>query len=86
METRFEIEKLEKKAKRKTKMLYTVTYLLLTGWALIVLFPFYFMVLTSVKSYGSYNAEFVPKLYTLSPTFQNYIDAFTTAPLSLIHI
>ncbi len=86
METRFEIEKLEKKAKRKTKMLYTVTYLLLTGWALIVLFPFYFMVLTSVKSYGSYNAEFVPKLYTLSPTFQNYIDAFTTAPLGTYFI
>lgn len=81
METRIEIEKLEKKAKRQTKVLRGITYALLTFWALIVLFPFYWMLLTSVKSYSSYNAEFVPKFYTLSPTFQNYIDAFTTAPL-----
>ncbi len=81
METRIEIEKLEKKAKRQTRLLRGITYALLTFWALIVLFPFYWMLLTSVKSYSSYNAEFVPKFYTLSPTFQNYIDAFTTAPL-----
>ena len=39
------------------------------------------MVLTSVKSYGAYNAEHVPALYTLEPTLQNYVDAFTTVPL-----
>lgn len=70
-----------------TKTLYkarvgkAVVYTLLTLWALIVLFPFYWMVLTSFKSYGAYNAEFIPKLYTLSPTFQNYIDAFSAVPL-----
>lgn len=51
-------------------------------WALIVLFPFYWMLLTSVKSYSSYNAEFVPQLFTLSPTLQNYLDAFTQVPLA----
>ena len=50
-------------------------------WALIVLFPFYWMVLTSVKSYGSYNSEYIPKFYTLSPTLDNYVDAFTAVPL-----
>ena len=70
-----------------TKTLYkarvgkAVVYTLLALWALIVLFPFYWMVLTSFKSYGAYNAEFIPKLYTLSPTFQNYIDAFSAVPL-----
>jgi multiple sugar transport system permease protein len=59
-----------------------VTYTLLTLWALIVLFPFYWMVLTSIKSYGSYNAEYVPLLYTTSPTLQNYVDAFTAVPLA----
>ena len=34
----------------------TGTYIFLTFWALVVLFPFYWMLLTSVKSYGSYNA------------------------------
>ena len=58
------------------------TYALLGVWALVVLFPFYWMLLTSVKSYASYNGEYIPKLYTTSPTFQNYIDAFTTVSLS----
>ena len=30
-----------------------IVYFFLCLWALIVLFPFYWMVLTSVKSYGS---------------------------------
>ena len=59
-----------------------VTYALLTLWALIVLFPFYWMVLTSIKSYSSYNAEYVPQLYTTQPTLQNYTDAFTAVPLA----
>ena len=57
-------------------------YLLLFLWALLVLFPFYWMILTSVKSYGAYNSEYVPKFYTLSPTIQNYIQAFTAVPLA----
>ena len=55
---------------------------LLVFWALMVLFPFYWMLLTSVKSYGTYNAEYVPKLFTLSPTLQNYADAFQAVPLA----
>lgn len=63
------------------KLKKTLIYVLLTLWALIVLFPFYWMILTSVKSYGSYNAEYIPSLFTLSPTLQNYVDAFTTVSL-----
>ena len=59
----------------------TLTYLLLSVWALIVLFPFYWMLLSSVKSYSAYNGEFVPKFFTLSPTLQNYVDAFSAVPL-----
>ena len=57
------------------------TYVALTLWALLVLFPFYWMLLTSVKSYSSYNGEFVPQLFTLSPTLENYREAFTAVPL-----
>ena len=59
-----------------------VVYALLGLWALMVLFPFYWMVLTSVKSYSAYNAEYIPQLFTLSPTLQNYVDAFTQVPLA----
>lgn len=63
------------------KLKNPLIYVLLTLWALIVLFPFYWMILTSVKSYGSYNAEYIPSFFTLSPTLQNYVDAFTTVSL-----
>ena len=56
-------------------------YALLSLWAIVVLFPFYWMLLTSVKSYASYNTEFIPKFFTLSPTIQNYKDAFSAVPL-----
>ena len=58
-----------------------LVYFLLLLWAVIVLFPFYWMLLTSVKSYGSYNAEHIPSFFTLHPTLQNYQDAFTAVPL-----
>lgn len=58
-----------------------ITYILLSLWALIVIFPFYWMILTSVKSYSAYSNEFIPKLFTLSPTLENYASAFTAVPL-----
>lgn len=81
MEQKFEIEKVQKKSVMQKRTITTITYVLLSLWALMVLFPFYWMILTSVKSYSSYNSEYYPKFYTLSPTLQNYVDAFTTAPL-----
>ena len=76
-----DFEKVQKKTDAENKIQKAVTYILLTIWALIVLFPFYWMILTSVKSYGAYNAEHTPAFFTLSPTIQNYVDAFTTVPL-----
>lgn len=51
-------------------------------WAIIVLFPFYWMVLTSLKDYGAYNSEYIPKFFTLYPTLANYAEAFTAVPLA----
>ena len=81
MEQHLDFEKKQKQTLRRGRLLKGLTYFFLTLWALIVLFPFYWMILTSVKSYGSYNAEHVPAFFTLSPTLQNYRDAFTTVPL-----
>ncbi len=69
-------------AKIRSTLSKTLIYASLTFWAVIVLFPFYWMILTSLKDYGAYNSEFVPKLYTLTPTIDNYIDAFTKVPLA----
>ncbi len=79
--TNTDYDKIEKKAKTRAKVKTTVTYVFLSIWALVVLFPFYWMILTSIKSYSSYNSEYVPKFFTLAPTLQNYTDAFTTVSL-----
>ena len=54
---------------------------LLIFWALMVLFPFYWMLLSSVKSYSAYNSEYVPSFFTLRPTLENYFYAFSAVPL-----
>ena len=74
-------QRIERSAAIRRKILKAVTYGLLTLWAIAVLFPFYWMILTSVKSYGAYNSEWVPQLYTLAPTLENYTEAFTAVPL-----
>lgn len=65
----------------RSKAVHTVIYFFLAVWGIVVLFPFYWMILTSFKSYGEYNSEYIPKFFTTSPTFQNYISAFTEVPL-----
>ncbi len=65
----------------KKGILRTITYVFLTLWALLVLFPFYWMILSSVKSYSAYSSESVPALYTLNPTLENYFNAFREVPL-----
>ena len=82
MNENIDFAKIEASARRKETVRKVITYFFLTIWALLVLFPFYWMILTSIKSYSSYNAEFVPKFYTLAPTMQNYADAFTAVPLA----
>ena len=81
MENEINYDKIEKNARIKKNIVRSVTYVLLGLWGVIVLFPFYWMVLTSIKSYSAYNSEYIPKFYTLSPTLKNYVDAFTAVPL-----
>ncbi len=74
--------RIERKAKTRNNIAKTITYFFLILWAILVLFPFYWMVLTSLKSYSAYNSEYIPKFFTLSPTLQNYADAFSAVPLA----
>ena len=74
-------EKIEKNARLRDRVRKTIPYFFLTVWGILVLFPFYWMILTSLKGYGVFNSEYIPKFFTASPTFQNYADAFRTVPL-----
>ena len=82
MNPNVDYERIARSARNRERAGKTVLYVFLSIWAVMVLFPFYWMLLTSVKSYSSYNSEYIPKFFTLAPTLQNYIDAFTTVPLA----
>ena len=69
------------KIKITNNIITGIKYAFLTLWGLIALFPFYWMILSSLKSYGAYNGEYVPKFFTLSPTLENYKNAFDAVPL-----
>ncbi len=72
-------------AERRSRVLgiigKTLIYIMLAFWGFMVLFPFYYMILTSLKGQTAYNSELTPKLYTLSPTLENYRTVFYDIPL-----
>lgn len=72
----------EKKHRIVSRVISGAIYAALGLWALLVLFPFYWMLLSSIKSFASYNAEYIPQFFTLSPTLENYLQAFTEVPLA----
>ncbi len=81
MKGSLDYSKEREKQQRRKAVRKGITYALLGIWAIVVLFPFYWMLLTSLKGYGEYNAESVPQFITLSPTLENYMIAFTSVPL-----
>ena len=62
-----------------------ITYLFLGIMALIVLFPFYWMIISSLKSLEEYRLS-VPTFWPQRVLFSNYMDAFTTANLGTLFI
>ena len=81
MNTQLDYDKVEASVRVRKTVVKVIVYGLLIFWALVVLFPFYWMLLTSIKSYASYNTEYIPRFFTLSPTLENYVQAFTAVPL-----
>ncbi len=60
-------------------------YLFLIVMALIVLFPFYWMINSSLKSLTEYNLA-IPTFWPKQVMFSNYIDAFNTANLGRLFL
>lgn len=81
MSKKMNYKEIEKSSLAKGRALRIAVYAVLVVWALVVLFPFYWMIITSFKTHGAYNAEFVPKLFVVAPTFENYANAFSAVPL-----
>ena len=60
-------------------------YLFLLAMALIVLFPFYWMVISSLKTLAEYRLT-VPTLWPQNIMLSNYAEAFTTANLGRLFL
>ncbi len=58
----------------------TLTYAFLLIMALIVLFPFYWMIISSLKTLAEYR-QAVPTFWPRQMMYGNYVEAFTTAKL-----
>ena len=63
----------------------TGTYLFLGAMALIVLFPFYWMIISSLKTLDEYRLS-VPTFWPKTIMFSNYANAFTTANLGRLFL
>ena len=61
------------------------TYLFLGIMALIVLFPFYWMIISSLKDLAEYRLN-VPTLWPQKMVFYNYVEAFETADLGQLFL
>lgn len=61
------------------------TYVFLLIMALIVLFPFYWMIISSLKDLTEYRLS-VPTFFPQKVMFSNYAEAFTTASLGRLFI
>ncbi len=70
------IKSVETKQKFSKILVSIVIYLFLTVIAVAVLFPFYWMLISSVKSVEEYNAT-IPTLWPHEFVWSNYITAFT---------
>ncbi len=59
-----------------------LTYLFLLTMALIVIFPFYWMIISSLKEMGEYRQS-IPTLFPKIMDFRNYVEVFTNEDLVL---
>ena len=76
-----DIKTAKKQSKRSATIKKVGIYTGLTLWAILVLFPFYWMLQNSFKSFAEYSSESIPGFFPRMFTVESYIDAFTKVPL-----
>lgn len=81
MNKTFDVQKLKKEAQIKNIVRYIVIYLFLVICAFIVIFPFYYMIITSFKSFKEFTNEVSPTLFPKAFTIDSYVTAFKSVSL-----
>ena len=78
-----DMEKVKQRQKVMKVIVKIMVYIFLGIMAVIVLFPFYWMIISSLKSLVEYKLP-VPTLFPREIHWENYINAFNTANLGLL--
>ena len=79
------IENVKTQAKVMKVITTALIYIFLVAIAIVVLFPFYWMLISSVKSLDEYRLS-VPTLFPREILLSNYVEAFTTANLGRLFL
>ena len=80
-----DLQKVSSKQKVVKVVVMVLLYAFLITMAIIVLFPFYFMIISSLKTLSEYK-EPIPTLFPRDPQPQNYITAFNQANLGRLFL
>ena len=83
--TDFDVQKLEKKQKVSKIIANTIIYSLLILLAVAILFPFYWMINSSLKSLPEFNLA-VPTFFPKNVLWSNYANAFSAANLGTLFL
>ena len=75
-----DVDKVKKQQKAMYILVTVLIYAFLAFMAIIIVFPFYWMIISSVKSLNEYNLN-VPTLWPKEFHFENYIRAYELANL-----
>ena len=80
-----DMKKVTSKQKVVKVVVQALIYTFLIAMAIIIIFPFYWMLISSVKSLAEYKLA-VPTLFPKEIYFSNYAEAFTTANLGRLFL
>ena len=80
-----DMKKVSSKQKVVKILVMIALYAFLILMALIIIFPFYWMLISSVKTIEEYKLP-VPTLFPRDILFSNYVDAFNTAKLGTLFL
>lgn len=81
MENVKDVKKEVEKQKLFSIVKKVLIYTFLIFWGLVILFPFYWMLITSLKTFSDYTSESLPLLYVKHLTLENYYIAWTQVKL-----
>jgi multiple sugar transport system permease protein len=82
----YDVKKVERNTKIQKTVVSIVTHTFLILLALVVVFPFYWMIISSLKTYDEYILSTPSFWPTEKINWRNYYDAYTAANLGLLFL